>query len=115
LADTIERKRTEKIWFNQQQRTRLNDLLDLVNISFDVMSKNLEISQEHLAGKEKAAKIEKRINAQHDLMRTESQEKSNQQDYNVHSELIYHSLFSSLERIGDHLFNISNAVINHQS
>jgi len=39
MADNIERKRAEKIWFNQQQRTRLNDLLDLVNISFGVMSR----------------------------------------------------------------------------
>jgi len=40
MADNIERKRAEKIWFNQQQRTRLNDLLDLVNISFGVMRKD---------------------------------------------------------------------------
>ena len=92
MADTIERKRTEKIWFNQQQRTRLNDLLDLVNISFGVMNENLENLQKNPDGKAKALKIEEQINAQRDLMRTESQDKSTQQEYNVQSELIYHSL-----------------------
>ncbi len=114
MADTIERKRADKIWFNQQQRTRLNDLLDLVDNSFGIMIENLEILQKNPQGKVKALKIEEQINAQRELMRSESQEKSSQQDYNVHSELIYHNLFSSLERIGDHIFNISNAVIESQ-
>lgn len=114
MAKTIERKRAEKIWFNQQQRTRLTDQLDLVNISFDIMTENLEISLENPQGKAKALKIEAQINAQRDLMREESQEKPSHQDYNIHSELIYHNLFSSLERIGDHLFNISNAIIAYK-
>lgn len=112
MATTIERKRSEKIWFNQQQRTRLNDQLDLVKLSFDIMNENLVASPENPEGKAKAAKVEQQINAQRDLMRQESQEKSSHQDYNVHSELIYHNLFTSLERIGDHLFNISNAIIS---
>ncbi len=109
MANTIERKRDEKIWFNQQQRTRLTDLLELINRSFDIGNENLAAAQDNPSGKAKALKIEDRINAQRDLMRQESQEKSSRQDYNVHSELIYHNLFTSLERIGDHLFNISNA------
>lgn len=115
MAATIERKRAEKIWFNQQQRTRLNEQLDLINISFGIMNQNLVALPENPNGKMKAVKIEEQINVQRDLMRQESQEKANHQDYNVHSELIYHNLFSSLERIGDHLFNISNAVIGNQS
>ena len=115
MAQTIERKRGEKIWFNQQQRTRLTTLLDLVNTSFVIMNENLAVPQENPQGKLNAIKIEEKINAQRDLMRLESQEKSSQQDYNVHSELIYQNLFTSLERIGDHLFNISNAVIGNQT
>ncbi len=113
MAKTIERKRAEKIWFNQQQRTRLNDQLELVKRSFEIMNENLVASPENLHGKAKAVKIEQQINAQRDLMRQESQEKTDHQDYNVHSELIYHNLFTSLERIGDHLFNISNAIIDN--
>ncbi len=111
MAASIERKRTKKIWFNQQQRTRLEEQLDLINLSFCIMNENLVNSPDNTQGKAKAHEIEKRINTQRDLMRQESQEKSDHQDYNVHSELIYHNLFSSLERIGDHLFNISNAII----
>ncbi len=110
MANTIERKRTEKIWFNQQQRTRLTEQLDLINSSFVIMNENLAAAPDP-QGKAKALNIEEQINAHRDLMRQESQNDSNHQDYNVHSELIYHNLFSSLERIGDHLYNISNAVI----
>ena len=115
MANTIQRKREEKIWFNQQQRTRLTDLLDLVNRSFVIMNENLARTQENPEGKNKASKIEEQINAQRDLMRSESQDISSRQDYNVHSELIYHNLFTSLERIGDHLFNISNTIISSPS
>jgi len=111
MATTIERKRTEKIWFNQQQRIRLTEHLALINTSFDIMNENLASVPDNPDGKAKAQKIEAQINAQRDLMRQESQEVSSHQDYNVHSELIYHNLFSSLERVGDHLYNISNAVI----
>jgi len=110
MSKTIGRKRAEKIWFNQQQRTRLKDQLNLVTISFNVMNENLAAYQVHPDAKAKASEIEAKINAQRDLMRQESQEKTNHQDYNVHSELIYHNLFSSLERIGDHLYNISDGV-----
>lgn len=111
MANTIDRKRTEKIWFNQQQRIRLTEQLDLINSSFVIMNENLATAPDNPQGKAKALKIEEQINAHRDLMRQESQEDANRQDYNVHSELIYHNLFSSLERIGDHLYNISNAVI----
>ncbi len=111
MAETIERKRTDKIWFNQQQRTHLNNQLDLINTSFKIMNENLTMSPENAQGITNALQIEKQINDQHDLMRKESQEKSTHQEYNVHSELIYHNLSSSLERIGDHLFAISRAVI----
>ncbi|MEM6319939.1 MAG: Na/Pi cotransporter family protein [Bacteroidota bacterium] len=112
MGKTIERKRREKIWFNQHQRSRLNDLIDLINHAFVITRENLTASTENPKSIHKAAEIEKRINDQRDLMRRESQEKSTEQDYNVHSELIYHNLFSSLERIGDHLFAISRGVID---
>jgi len=115
MAKTIDRKREEKIWFNQQQRTRLKDHLDLVAMSFSIMNENLAASQVAPTGKEKALEVERKINAQRDLMRQERQAKTNQQDYNVHSELIYHNLFSSLERIGDHLYSISDGVIGEQT
>ena len=111
MSKTIERKQKEKIWFNQQQRTRLRDQLDLVSMSFSVMNENLAATQPTLANKKKATTIEKQINDQRDLMRRESQDRTNQQDYNVHSELIYHNLFSSLERIGDHIYNISDGLV----
>ena len=111
MSKTIERKREEKIWFNQQQRMRLKEQLDLVAQSFSLVNENLTVEKVPESSKTRASDIEKQINEQRDLMRDESQERSNNQEYNVHSELIYHNLFSSLERIGDHLFNISNVLV----
>ena len=111
IAKTIERKREVKIWFNQQQRMRLKEQLDLVALSFNIVNESLNAEQVNPSSKTIASDIEDKINAQRDLMRDESQERSNMQEYNVHSELIYYNLFSSLERIGDHLFNISNVLV----
>lgn len=111
MSKTIERKRAEKIWFNQLQRTELKNQVALVKTSFVVMNENLIAFQANPNGKSKALEIETQINTQRDLMRKESQDKSIQQDYNVHSELIYYNLFSSLERIGDHLYHISDVII----
>lgn len=114
MANTIQHKREEKIWFNQQQRNRLTVLLDLVDHSFTIMNDNLSTLQKNPASKTDALGIEKQINTQRDIMTQESREKSNQQDFNVKGEIIYHNLFSSLERIGDHLYNISNAIVDAQ-
>lgn len=111
MSISIEKKRTEKIWFNQHQRTQLQELFDLVDGAFAIMNKNLLAPNISLITLKDALKIEDEINAQRDLMHQESNENINQEGYNVYSALIYTNLFAALERIGDHIKNVTEAIL----
>lgn len=110
MGKTIERKQEEKIWFNQNQRIKLTQLFDLVDQAFVVMNKNIAATTTSNMAVQNANQIEKQINALKDTMRQESNDNINKEGYNVYSALIYSNLFSALERIGDHIENVTEAV-----
>lgn len=109
MSKSIERKDSERIWFTPEQRNNLLQLFDLVDRAFSVMNENLE--REFLKGDlQKAIACEERINAKRNELRAEHLENIEHQEYNVKSGMIYSDLFSSLEKIGDHIINVSEAV-----
>ena len=110
MGKTIERKQEEKIWFNQNQRTKLTQLFNLIDQAFVVMNKNIAAPSASNMSIKSANQIETQINALKDEMRQESNENINKEGYNVYSALIYSNLFSALERIGDHIENVTEAV-----
>lgn len=107
-SKTIKRKRAEKIWFNQEQRIQLNQLLDLIDQAFVIMNKNLLTDAAY--SPLKALQVEEQINQQRDLMRQQSNQHSENKGYNIYSILIYQNLFSALERVGDHVYNVTTAL-----
>jgi len=111
MSITIDRKRKEKIWFNQNQRVELEKLFDLIDKAFSVMSKNLAMPFTTTITFEEALSIENQINQQRDTMRRVSNESVNKEEYNVYSALIYNNLFSALERIGDHIKHVTQAIL----
>lgn len=110
MSKTIERKLEEKIWFNQQQRDQLREMFVLIDQAFTILNRNLAVPEYSQIDIAPAISIEKKINAQRDLMRREDQLYQSDPDYNLNSSLIYSNLFSSLERTGDHIMNISEAI-----
>ncbi len=111
MSKTIERKEEAKLWFLPEQRERLKEMFDLIDQAFVIMNENLnsEFGQINI---EKAKDIEFMINAKRDELRTEhlkNLEKGEIQ-YNMQSGLVYSDLFASLEKIGDHIINVSEAV-----
>lgn len=110
MSKTIERKIEEKIWFNQQQRERLKQMFKLVDEAFQILNKNLSAPEYRLVNLDPAVTTERKINQLRDLMRKENQEQQSNPDYNINSSLIYNNLFSALERSGDHIMNISEAI-----
>lgn len=110
MGKTIERKQEKKIWFNQNQRLKLQQLFDLVDQAFTVMKRNIAAPKPNNVSNTAAKEIEQRINALKDEMAQESNNNLKSEGYNVFSALIYSNLFSALERIGDHIENVSIAV-----
>ena len=112
ISKTMERKIDDKIWFNQHQRDRLEQMFDLVDEAFAEMTKNLEAPHYDKVSKAKADEIESRINEHRNLMRRENSEAiEKQEDYNIKSAMIYNNLFSNLEKVGDHIINVTESIV----
>lgn len=110
MSRTIKRKIEEKIWFNQKQRDRLKEMFQLVDEAFEILNKNIAVPEFSNINLEPAIAIEKKINKLRDQMRRENKESQSDPNYNINSSLIYNNLFTSLEQVGDHIMNISEAI-----
>lgn len=110
IGKSIERKRSEKIWFNQHQRNQLEKMFVLIDEAFVVMNKNLVATSASNTYLTEAKNIELQINTQRDIMRKESAMSKESQDYNVYSTMIYSNIFSALERIGDHIEEVTKVI-----
>ncbi len=111
IANTMNRKIENRIWFNQHQRNRLIQMFNLIDKAFDEMSSNLNKAQFGTVLKEKAQTLENSINNFKRLVETENLEDIKSSEYNINSALIYSSLFSSLEEIGNHIFSITKSIV----
>lgn len=109
MSLSIQRKNNDKAWFTQNQRDNLNEMFNLNNKGFEVMMSNLNAPE----GKEniqKAVEVENEINNLRDRIRDEHFKSIEKGDYNIKSGLYYNALYSSCEKLGDHLLNINEAV-----
>jgi phosphate:Na+ symporter len=112
MSKTIERKIEDKIWFNQHQRDRLIEMFGLVNQGFEVMQRNLNEERYDKVTKDEAVEIERKINSLRNTMRKENVARMECQDeYNINSAMVYNNLFSSLERVGDHIVNVTESIV----
>jgi len=111
ISKTLERKEQEKIYFTPEQRDGLNDMLSLVENAFDVMNKNLENSLNNVTLDE-AVESEKEINQLRNKLRKKHLKQMETGEINIPGALIYANVFSSLEKVGDHIINVTEARID---
>ena len=112
MSKAIERKNEDRIWFNQHQRDRLNEMFGLIDQAFKIMLTNLNAEHYDDVSKDAADQIEQKINNLRDIMRQENlNDMESGMDYNINSAMVYNNLFSSLEKIGDHIMNISESIV----
>ncbi len=111
ISKTIEKKNEEKIVFSELQNQRLLELFDLIDEAFMAMVKNLSKSPKEVS-LNCAEEIENRINIKRDKIRQEYYGLMTKSDKkSIESGLLYINIFSSLERIGDHIINVSEGVL----
>jgi phosphate:Na+ symporter len=103
------KKDSEKIWFAPEQRDGLIAMSALVDKAFDKMMSNFDLpfDKVDLRG---AQGIEISINEKRNELRNFHLQSMQEEDYNMRSGLIFNDLFSSYERIGDHIINVSEAL-----
>jgi len=109
MSRLLERKNEERLWFTPEQRANLQELLGLLDRACRFMLRNLEAEDGEVAIDE-AMEAEQRINQLRDQLRRAHLKSIETGDYNVKSGLIYNDLFSSCEKVGDHVINVSEAL-----
>lgn len=110
MSKGLERKSDERLWFSPEQRQNLLEMLKLTDQAFQVMLRNLRADDDAVALDE-AIEAEQRINQQRDLLRRAHLKSVETGEANVKSGLVYNDLFNSCEKVGDHLINVSEALV----
>lgn len=109
MSKALERKDELKAWFIPKQRESLFEMFKLVDKAFVIMVDNLDADWDSvLIEPAKAAEI--KINRKRDEMRTEHLGDLGSSDFNMESGMVYSNLFSSCEKVGDHIMNVTEAV-----
>jgi len=110
MSKALERKITQKIWFTPEQRQNIIFLFELIDNSLTIMVNNLNQNNEDVKIDE-ALEMERKINAYRKKIRKEHFKSVERGDYNFKSATIYSDMFNSLEKVGDHIINVTEGVI----
>lgn len=111
MTKSMERKDELRIWFTPEQRNSLAEMFDLVDAAFEIMLENLSAHHDGVLI-DKAVVAERKINEKRDELRAEYLENiSDNKEYNIKGGMVYNDMFSSLEKVGDHIINVSEAVV----
>ena len=109
MSKTMERKDNNKVYFLPEQRENLNNMIDKVQEAFVIMNNNLNGEYGHIIIDD-AKKLELEINQMRNDLRKSYLENAETGKYKFQPGIIYNDLFSSCEKIGDHIINVSEAV-----
>jgi len=109
LSISFERKNEKKAYFIPELRTRLEEMITEVQNAIGIMNKNLcsDYSQISITD---ANEAELAINKMRNELRKEYLKKIETGEFKIQTGLIYNNLIHSLEKVGDHVYNISEAI-----
>jgi len=109
ISKTIERKDDQKIYFLPEQRDNINKMLDYLEKAFKTMNTNLNAEFGHIS-LDGAIKAEREVNQFRNQLRKSYLENTEKGEYKFQSGILYNDIFSSCEKVGDHIINVSEAV-----
>lgn len=109
ISKALEKKEEGKIYFTPEQREGLNEMSAVIDEAFVVMNANLEADKKDVDIKE-AIDAEIKINKLRNKLRKTHLKNLESGEANMQGALVYSNVFSSLERVGDHIINVSEAV-----
>ena len=109
LDKTLERKKQNSIWFQQELRDNINMMFTLVDEALDTMIENIEIGYGKI-GLNQAKEIEDRINNLRNALREEHIKNVESIKYKYLAGVIYSDLFCEAEKLGDYTIDISEDI-----
>ena len=109
MSITIERKNEQKAYFTPELRTSLEEMIAEVLKALEIMNKNLnsEYKQVSMADANGAEDI---INKMRNKLRKEYLTKIEKGEVKIQTGMIYNNLIHCLEKVGDHVHNITEAI-----
>ena len=110
MSKNIERKREQKAHFNDNQKENLSKIFISVTDALQNMLGNLNSDYSQVSFR-KAEMLEVEINNTRDRLRNLHLQDIAKNKYSFESGLFYNDLFSSCEKIGDHVFNVNEAIV----
>lgn len=109
MSKTFEQIQQENLRLPDDATSELGELLDLVHNGIRVMRSNMDRTNGQIDLAE-AIEIENRINALRDSLKTAHFERLEKGVYSTKTGVFYLDYLSRLEKIGDHLLNVNEAL-----
>jgi phosphate:Na+ symporter len=110
MSITLERKKEQKTDFTTELNSSLEKMMNEIVKAFEIMNKNLYSDYIQVSITD-ADEAEISINKMRDRLRKNYLEKIEKGEFNIQTGMIYNNLIHSLEKIGDHIFNITEAIV----
>ena len=110
MSISVERKKEQKAQFMPEPTTSLEEMIAEVNRALQVMNNNLNTNYTQVVLTE-ADEVEIVINELRNKLRKNYLQKIEKGEVKIQTAMIYNNLIHSLEKVGDHIFNISEAIV----
>ena len=114
ISEEISRRNKKSIVFTEVQTNNLMEMFGLVDQALQVMVNNLNNDYQNV-DVELAYEKESQINKLKNKLRKSHLKSVERKDYSLKSGILYNEIFLILERAGNHIINISEAIQGHLS
>ncbi len=110
VARSILRSRDKNTPFTPEMKDKIKKMFSLINKAMDVMLVNLEKHDDRV-DIVAAGNIESKINEYRNKLRKEHVKDMEKEAYSYYVAGLYKEVFSELEKMGDHIYDVSEAIV----